>query len=153
MTQPQEVWVWTRAGHTDTTSIRTHSLSSVLQMQGMEQPFRAPLTLFTLNTPEAIKDYAYGCDADVGRTSTVFFDFNDDPAHKPPAPGSDKNKNKLGAARISRTYESRRTYRLRRQPPRRLRRVSQQGALGASLNLPPLVVANQVGGVTMNAIA
>ena len=61
-------------------------------MQGAEKPSRAPLTLFTLNTPEAIKEYAYGCDADVGGTSTVFFDFDDDPAHKPP--------NKLGAARF-----------------------------------------------------
>ena len=74
-------------------------------MQGTEQPSRAPLTLFSLNTPEAIKDYAYGCDADVGGTSTVFFDFDDDPAHKPPpspAPSGDKNKaeNKLGAARF-----------------------------------------------------
>jgi NADH dehydrogenase [ubiquinone] 1 alpha subcomplex assembly factor 1 len=72
-------------------------------MQGAEQPSRAPLTLFTLNTPEAIKDYAYGCDADVGGTSTVFFDFDDDPAHKPPpSPSGDKNKNKnkKGAARF-----------------------------------------------------
>jgi NADH dehydrogenase [ubiquinone] 1 alpha subcomplex assembly factor 1 len=76
-------------------------------MQGAEQRSRAPLTLFTLNTPEAIKDYAYGSDADVGGTSTVLFDFDDDPAHKPPPPprGGDKNKNKnkpavLGAARF-----------------------------------------------------
>lgn len=70
-------------------------------MQGAEQPSRAPLTLFTLNTPEAIKDYAYGCDADVGGTSTVFFDFDDDPAHKPP-PGTARggDKSKLGAARF-----------------------------------------------------
>ena len=76
-------------------------------MQGAEQPSRAPLTLFTLNTPEAIKDYAYGSDADVGGTSTVFFDFDDDPTHKPPpgpgpgpGPSGDKFKNKLGAARF-----------------------------------------------------
>jgi NADH dehydrogenase [ubiquinone] 1 alpha subcomplex assembly factor 1 len=74
-------------------------------MQGAEQPSRAPLTLFTLNTPEAIKEYAYGCDADVGGTSTVHFDFDDEPEHKPPPlAGSDKNKNKnknkLGAARF-----------------------------------------------------
>jgi NADH dehydrogenase [ubiquinone] 1 alpha subcomplex assembly factor 1 len=70
-------------------------------MQGAEQPSRAPLTLFTLNTPEAIREYAYGCDADVGGTSTVHFDFDDDPEHKPPPlAGSDKNKNKLGAARF-----------------------------------------------------
>jgi hypothetical protein len=29
-----------------------------------------------LNTPEAIKQYAYGCDADVGGTSTFHFDFD-----------------------------------------------------------------------------
>lgn len=79
-------------------------------MQGAEQPSRAPLTLFSLNTPEAIKEYAYGCDADVGGTSTAFFDFDDDPAHKPPptpSHGGDKDKNKdknknhkLGAARF-----------------------------------------------------
>jgi NADH dehydrogenase [ubiquinone] 1 alpha subcomplex assembly factor 1 len=66
-------------------------------MQGTEEPSRAPLTLFALNTPEAIKDYAYGCDADVGGTSTAFFDFDDDPAHKPPR---EKNKLPLGAARF-----------------------------------------------------
>jgi NADH dehydrogenase [ubiquinone] 1 alpha subcomplex assembly factor 1 len=69
-------------------------------MQGTEQPPRAPLTLFSLNTPEAIKDYAYGCDADVGGTSTVHFDFNDDPAHKPPNSNPNMANNKLGAARF-----------------------------------------------------
>ena len=71
-------------------------------MQGAEEPSRAPLTLFALNTPESIKDYAYGSDADVGGTSTVFFDFNDDPAHKPPpsAPGPGRDIKKLGAARF-----------------------------------------------------
>jgi NADH dehydrogenase [ubiquinone] 1 alpha subcomplex assembly factor 1 len=54
-------------------------------MQGAEQPSRAPLTLFTLNTPEVIKQYAYGCDADVGGTSTVHFDFDDDPSRVPPS--------------------------------------------------------------------
>ena len=69
-------------------------------MQGAEEPSRAPLTLFALNTPEAIKDYAYGCDADVGGTSTVFFDFDDDPAHKPPPGSGVKSKLPLGAARF-----------------------------------------------------
>jgi len=55
-------------------------------MQGAEQPTRAPLTLFALNTPEAIKGYAFGCDADVGGTSTVHFDFDDDPTRAPPPP-------------------------------------------------------------------
>ncbi|KAH9974826.1 complex I intermediate-associated protein 30-domain-containing protein [Russula compacta] len=55
-------------------------------MQGAERPSRAPLTLFALNTPEAIKEYAFGCDADVGGTSTVHFDFDDHPARAPPDP-------------------------------------------------------------------
>ena len=55
-------------------------------MQGAEQRSRAPLTLFTLDTPAAIEEYAYGCDADVGGTSSVHFDFDDDPARAPPGP-------------------------------------------------------------------
>ena len=47
-------------------------------MQGAEQPSRAPLTLFAFNSPEAIKDYALGSDADVGGTSTAHLDFDDD---------------------------------------------------------------------------
>jgi NADH dehydrogenase [ubiquinone] 1 alpha subcomplex assembly factor 1 len=70
-------------------------------MQGAEQPSRAPLTLFALNTPEAIKEYAFGCDADVGGTSTVHFDFDDDPARMPVPPGTTTTgKLKLGAARF-----------------------------------------------------
>ncbi|SRR5258708_5699042 len=77
-------------------------------MQGAEQPSRAALTLFALNTPETIKDYAYGCDGDVGGTSTVHFDFDDDPAHKPPSTATaagnkdkdNKTSDKLGAARF-----------------------------------------------------
>src|SRR5580693_1769455 len=55
-------------------------------MQGAEQPSRAPLTLFAFNHPEAIKDCALGCDADVGGTSTVHLDFDDHPARLPPSP-------------------------------------------------------------------
>ena len=70
-------------------------------MQGAEQPSRSPLTLFALNTPEAIKDYAYGCDADVGGTSTVHFDFDDDPARRSPGTSTTTTKTtKLGAARF-----------------------------------------------------
>jgi NADH dehydrogenase [ubiquinone] 1 alpha subcomplex assembly factor 1 len=72
-------------------------------MQGAEQPSRVPLTLFTLNTPEAIKDYAYGCDADVGGTSTVHFDFDDDPARMPPGTGTGTSASadeRRGAARF-----------------------------------------------------
>jgi len=63
-------------------------MPTVLQMQGAERPSRAPLTLFTFDSPEAVKnDFALGCDADVGGTSTVHLDFDDDPARLllPPA--------------------------------------------------------------------
>ncbi|KAH9958591.1 complex I intermediate-associated protein CIA30 [Russula dissimulans] len=71
----------------------------VLQMQGAEQPSRAPLTLFTLNTPEVIKGYAFGCDADVGGTSTVHFDFDDDPTRAPPpSPSSSSSSSDAHAA-------------------------------------------------------
>lgn len=61
-------------------------------MQGAEKPSRAPLTLFALNTPDAISQYAYGCDADVGGTSTAHFEYDADAARAPPG--------KPGAARF-----------------------------------------------------
>ncbi|KAI0261525.1 complex I intermediate-associated protein CIA30 [Gloeopeniophorella convolvens] len=64
----------------------------VLQMQGAEPPARAPLPLFALNTPEAIAEYALGCDADVGGTSSAHLAFDGDPARAPPG--------KAGAARF-----------------------------------------------------
>jgi len=45
-------------------------------MQGAEQP-PLRLSLFAFNNPEAIKDCALGCDADVGGTSTVHLDFDE----------------------------------------------------------------------------
>ena len=60
-------------------------MPTVLQMQGAERPSRAPVTLFAFNSPEAVKDYALGCDADVGGTSTAHLDFDDDPARLPPS--------------------------------------------------------------------
>ena len=96
MTLPQEVRAWP-SHHPSIILIITPSSNFnvrnvgcvrnlVLQMQGAERPSRVPLTLFTLNTPEAIKEYAFGCDADVGGTSTVHFDFDDHPARAPPDP-------------------------------------------------------------------
>ncbi|KAF8274766.1 complex I intermediate-associated protein CIA30 [Lactarius quietus] len=61
-------------------------------MQGAEQPTRTPLTLFALNSPHAIREYAIGCDADVGGTSTAHFEYDADPARAPPG--------KPGAARF-----------------------------------------------------
>jgi NADH dehydrogenase [ubiquinone] 1 alpha subcomplex assembly factor 1 len=74
-------------------------------MQGAEQPSRAPLALFAFDSPEAIKDYALGCDADVGGTSTVHLDFDEDsnpaPAPAPaPSPAAPVPGRKRGAARF-----------------------------------------------------
>ena len=50
-------------------------------MQGAEAPSRAPLTLYTLNSREDLSHYATGCDADIGGTSSVHLDLDEDPAH------------------------------------------------------------------------
>jgi hypothetical protein len=70
---------------TNSTSGQPHSLvaCTVLQMQGAEQPSRGPLTLFALNSPDAIREYAIGCDADVGGTSTAHFEYDADRARAP----------------------------------------------------------------------
>lgn len=46
-------------------------------MQGADEPSRTPKTLFTFNSNEDIQQFATGCDADVGGTSTVHFGLDD----------------------------------------------------------------------------
>lgn len=53
-------------------------------MQGADIPSRAPRTLFTFNSAEDIKQYATGCDADIGGNSTVHLDLDENPAHNEP---------------------------------------------------------------------
>jgi NADH dehydrogenase [ubiquinone] 1 alpha subcomplex assembly factor 1 len=79
---------------------KSFGTKKVLQMQGAEPPSRAPLTLFTLTTPEVIKEYAYGCDADAGGTSSVHFDFDHDPARLPsnPSTGTGPGGDVVGSA-------------------------------------------------------
>ncbi|KAI0067375.1 complex I intermediate-associated protein CIA30 [Artomyces pyxidatus] len=67
--------------------------SKILRMQGAEPPSLAPYTLFTLNTPQDLAEYATGCDADIGGTSTVHLDLDTDPARNAPI-------NKPGHARF-----------------------------------------------------
>ncbi|THH19821.1 hypothetical protein EW146_g1424 [Bondarzewia mesenterica] len=50
-------------------------------MQGTETPSRAPITLFTLNSREDLAQYATGCDADIGGTSSVHLDLDENPEH------------------------------------------------------------------------
>jgi len=40
-------------------------------MKGADLPSRAPRTLFTFNSQDDIDQFATGCDADIGGTSTV----------------------------------------------------------------------------------
>lgn len=49
-------------------------------MSGADEPSRAPLTLFTLNSREDVQQFAKGCDADIGGTSTANFDLDESTA-------------------------------------------------------------------------
>lgn len=46
-------------------------------MEGADAPSRAPLTLFRLNSKQDIEQFATGCDADIGGTSTVHLDLDE----------------------------------------------------------------------------
>ncbi|KAI0048942.1 complex I intermediate-associated protein CIA30 [Auriscalpium vulgare] len=58
--------------------------AKILRMQGADAPSRAPVSLFKLNSPHDLAQYATGCDADVGGTSTVHLDLDTDPARNAP---------------------------------------------------------------------
>lgn len=53
-------------------------------MKGADPPDRRPVTLFTLNSRDDLSQYATGCDADVGGTSTVHLDLDDDVSRNEP---------------------------------------------------------------------
>ncbi|KAG5653392.1 hypothetical protein H0H81_000779 [Sphagnurus paluster] len=48
-------------------------------MQGADAISRAPRTLFRFNSPEDVKQFATGCDGDIGGTSTVNLDLEESP--------------------------------------------------------------------------
>ena len=48
-------------------------------MEGADAPSRAPLTLFRMNTQQDIEQFATGCDADIGGTSTVHLELDQSP--------------------------------------------------------------------------
>jgi len=54
-------------------------------MAGADEPSRAPRTLFTFNSREDLHQYATGCDADIGGTSTVHLDLDETSALPGPA--------------------------------------------------------------------
>jgi len=48
-------------------------------MEGASEPSRTPVTLYKFNSRDDMQHYAIGCDADVGGSSTVHFDLDEDP--------------------------------------------------------------------------
>jgi len=46
-------------------------------MQGADEPSRLPRTLFTFHSQADIEQFATGCDADIGGTSTVNLDLDE----------------------------------------------------------------------------
>ncbi|KAI8982710.1 complex I intermediate-associated protein CIA30 [Trametes punicea] len=76
-----------------TSKVLRDNASRILRMQGADEPSRAPKLLFTFNTHEDIAQFATGCDADVGGTSTVHLELDESTARhssagkvKPPSP-------------------------------------------------------------------
>ncbi|KAA1467340.1 complex I intermediate-associated protein CIA30 [Dentipellis sp. KUC8613] len=56
----------------------------IVRMEGADTPSRAPITLYRFNTPQDLAEYALGCDADMGGTSTAHLELDTDPAHNEP---------------------------------------------------------------------
>lgn len=55
------------------------TLSKVILMRGVQGPVRTPRTIFSFDTPEAVDQFATGCDSDSGGLSTVHFDYDTRP--------------------------------------------------------------------------
>ncbi|OCH84808.1 CIA30-domain-containing protein [Obba rivulosa] len=53
------------------------SSSRMWHMAGANEPSRAPRTLFRFNSHEDLQNFATGCDADIGGTSTVHLDLDE----------------------------------------------------------------------------
>ncbi|KAI0366279.1 complex I intermediate-associated protein CIA30 [Pilatotrama ljubarskyi] len=63
-----------------TSRLLRDNASRILRMEGADEPSRAPKLLFTFNSREDIDQFAVGCDADVGGTSTVHFELDESTA-------------------------------------------------------------------------
>jgi len=59
-----------------TSRLARDNASRMLRMTGADEPSRAPVTLFTLNSPEDLKQFATGCDADIGGSSSVHLELD-----------------------------------------------------------------------------
>ncbi|KAH7884685.1 complex I intermediate-associated protein CIA30 [Phlebopus sp. FC_14] len=51
----------------------------ILRMEGAEMRSRAPIPLLNFNSHEDMKQFATGCDADIGGTSTMKFELDESP--------------------------------------------------------------------------
>ncbi|EKM58461.1 uncharacterized protein PHACADRAFT_252799 [Phanerochaete carnosa HHB-10118-sp] len=63
-----------------TSKLMRDSASRMLRMTGADEPLRAPVTLFTLNSHEDLKHFATGCDADMGGRSSVHLELDESSA-------------------------------------------------------------------------
>lgn len=54
--------------------------AKILRMEGAKEPSRAPITLLSFHTREDLSQFATGCDADIGGTSTLNFELDECPA-------------------------------------------------------------------------
>ncbi|KAG2110927.1 complex I intermediate-associated protein CIA30 [Suillus discolor] len=59
------------------TKLLRDSSIKILRMEGADGPSRAPLTLFRLNSKQDIEQFATGCDADIGGTSTAHLELDE----------------------------------------------------------------------------
>ncbi|PFH53116.1 hypothetical protein AMATHDRAFT_1543 [Amanita thiersii Skay4041] len=62
-----------------TSQVLRDGTARVLRMQGADEPPRLPRTIFTFNAREDIQQFATGCDADIGGTSSVHFELDTSP--------------------------------------------------------------------------
>ncbi|KAG0705726.1 complex I intermediate-associated protein CIA30 [Suillus ampliporus] len=69
---------WAAYLNRSTKLIRDSSIK-ILRMEGADEPSRAPLTLFRMNSKQDIEQFATGCDADIGGTSTVHLELDESP--------------------------------------------------------------------------
>lgn len=55
------------------------TLSNIILMKGADTPVLTSRTLYSFNAPADIKQFATGCDGDIGGLSTVHFDLDERP--------------------------------------------------------------------------
>lgn len=56
-----------------------YSYILVVLMKGADSPMSTARTLYSFNTPAEVKQFATGCDGDIGGLSTVHFDLDERP--------------------------------------------------------------------------